>query len=136
MPAQVLHGSEFGLNLEPVSPWRFDQMLKNREILPVFAQPDPQQLPTLAKILFLPPLYEIEDRAVVVFIPEGIVNVMAIGIPADRDLVIAAAHDDFTLAAVPLVDRIAERGRVFMQLDVALEAFQLGPLVHEGTLRF
>src|ERR1700680_4433659 len=57
---------------------------------------------------------------------------MPVGIHAYRDFIASAAQDHFALRAFAAVNLIAEGGRVLVQLDIALEPFQL--LVHAMSL--
>jgi hypothetical protein len=128
MPAQALHATAFPNNCITVEAGSYFKRLVDRGRRS--ALKTTQRLPDFPKALPLPPLYEIDDRAVVGLVAERVVDVMPIGIQPDRDLIVGLPHNELSLRAFVAIELIPVFSRVIVEPN-PLEALKF--FVHAET---
>src|SRR5947209_7328755 len=122
---RIAHSLVFALDLRAVfggySQRRESQVKRRRRP----AEPLAQFLARLAEAQSLAVMDEINDRAVIRIVAHREVNVMAVSIALDDDLVAAPAHDRGAAPALALIELIAYRDGILPQIDVSFELVQL-----------
>ena len=135
MTACFLHPPVFGFNTQAV----FRCFFKLRKAWQGSGRPPdprPQLLADFAQAQALPELHEINDGAVIPLIPHRKVNIVAVGIELNDNLVSTVAHDGGPAPALPAIERVALSSGVFTQVDLALEVLQLAVPRHDPLPSF